>query len=448
LRAAIAVVLAAAAAALLVHPRPGRIRTLPQGVVEVHSEMRIEGGTEVVGRGTVLRAAADFQGRAILVVEGGGVVLRDFTIDGNRENLEARQGFAPDDIPFARFTRNNGVLAEAVDGLTVSHVRFRNIAGFAVLVSRSRNVTVSNLEVRDSGSRRAAGTNNATGGILIEEGTTNFRVTGCDLRRVRGNGIWTHSLYTSARNARGLFRGNYFEDIGRDALQAGHATGIRIEDNWGWRIGYPAGDVDAIPVAIDTAGDVDRSSYAGNRFEDVNGKCIDLDGFHDGDVRGNFCRGMANYGVVMNNTNPDMRSQNIRIVENVIDNAKYGGIFVIGTGNLVARNRLTNMNTAHCGCYVQLGEPDLLAAGVYLGKGAERADPASGNTVEENEISGFGMDAKCVVSAPGVGPNVIRGNRCRATSVGPAAITLLPGDGDLNQVPGRVPGVADGTPVR
>ena len=82
---------------------------------------------------------------------------------------------------------------------------------------------------------------------------------------------------------------------------------------------------------------------------------------------------MANYGIVMNNTNPDMRSQNIRVVDNVIDTAKYGGIFVIGTGHLVARNRLLNLNTAHCGCYFQAGEPDLLAAGIYLGKGAERA---------------------------------------------------------------------------
>jgi hypothetical protein len=70
------------------------------------------------------------------------------------------------------------------------------------------------------------------------------------------------------------------------------------------------------------------------------------------------------------------------------------------------------LNTAHCGCYFQAGEPDLLAAGVYLGKGAERPDAARGNTVEDNQISGFGMDAKCVVSAPGVGPNVVRANRC------------------------------------
>jgi hypothetical protein len=109
-----------------------------------------------------------------------------------------------------------------------------------------------------------------------------------------------------------------------------------------------------------------------------------------------------------------MRSQNIRVLDNVIDTAKYGGIFVIGAGHLIAGNRMTNLNTGHCGCYFQAGEPDLLAAGIYLGKGAERPAPAHGNTVENNRITGFGMETKCVVSAPGAGPNVVRGNRCRS----------------------------------
>ena len=76
-----------------------------------------------------------------------------------------------------------------------------------------------------------------------------------------------------------------------------------------------------IPVAIDTAGNVDRSVYAGNRFEEVNGKCIDLDGFHHGEVRDNACvnRGSADdyphghYGIVFNNSNPDMQSEDVTV---------------------------------------------------------------------------------------------------------------------------------------
>jgi len=406
-----------------------RIVQLPAGTVELRSEMSIDGATEVVGSpaGTVLRAARGFQGRALIVVHGAGVILRDFVIDGNRDALEVRSGLPPSDTAFSRFTRANGVLAEDVDDLAVERLRFFHVAGFAVLVSRSRHVVVDGVRVSDSGSRNPAGRNNSTGGILLEEGTADFRVTRSWFRRIRGNGVWTHSLYTSPRNQHGEIAGNYFEDMGRDAIQVGHAVAIRVEFNSGSRIGFPAGEVDieslAVPVAIDTAGNVERSSYLGNRFIEVNGKCIDLDGFHDGDVIGNVCanRGApdeylyGNYGIVMNNSNPDMRSRNIRILENEIVGASFGGVFVIGTGHLIARNRLLDLNRAHCGCPYLPDEPLMLGSGIYLGRGASRPDPAIGNTIEDNEITGFQMNTRCIVLAPGIQPlaNVIRGNRCR-----------------------------------
>jgi hypothetical protein len=405
-------------------------------VIELHSEMLIEGGTELRGAAgrTVLRAAPDFQGRAVLVVRGDEVLLHDFTIDGNRGALEIRTGLPAYDTPFAQFTRNNGVLAEGVARLAIETVTFRQVAGFAILVSRGRQVTIARVTVEESGSRNAAGRNNATGGILLEEGTANFLVTDCDLREIRGNGIWTHSLYTSPRNARGVFSGNRFDTVGRDALQAGHATEMRIERNRGTRIGFPVDQVDvegrAIPVAVDTAGNVDASVYAGNVFQEVNGKCFDLDGFHDGAVRDNVCLNSGNpeaypsggYAIVMNNSNPDMQSRNVRIEGNRIEGAKLGGIFVIGTDNRIARNRLLNLNTAHCneeaarfGCYYAPGQPDMLQAGIYLGSGAERPAPAKGNVIEGNEITGWKMAQRCIQSAPGIQPewNIIRGNSCR-----------------------------------
>ena len=128
------------------------------------------------------------------------------------------------------------------------------------------------------------------------------------------------------------------------------------------------------------------------------------------------------YGIVMNNTNPDMQSRNIRVIGNVIDGAMFGGIFVIGTGHRVARNRLLHVNLAHCneeaarfGCYYAPGEPEMLESGIYLGRGAERPAPARGNTIEDNEISGFKMDTRCIGRAPGIGKdwNIVRGNVCR-----------------------------------
>ena len=408
-----------AVAAFLLAPTPprGRFVQLAPGTVEIHQEMELEDGAELRGAasGSVLRAAADFHGRALIVVRGNRVLLRDFTMDGNREKLESRLALPGYDVPFARFTPGNGVLADGVRQLTIQNVRFREIAGFAVLVSRSRQVAIDGVQVADSGSRNPAGRNNTTGGILLEEGTSDFRVTRCELRNIRGNGVWTHSLYTSPRNARGVFTENRFDTIGRDALQVGHATQVRVEGNSGTRIGYPEDIVDAQPVGIDTAGDVDRSSYTRNQFSTINGKCIDLDGFHDGEVSRNVCVEIGGFGIVMNNTNPDMQSRNVRIEENLLDGVKYGGIFVIGENNVIQRNRLLNLNAAHCGCYYTAGEPDLFRSGIYLGKGAERPAPARGNRIEENEITGYQMDRRCIGGAPSIYPNwnTVTGNRCR-----------------------------------
>jgi hypothetical protein len=434
--------LAAAAVAIAVAvlflglPRRRPVRQLPAGVIEVHSEIAVDADSELRGApsGTVLRLASDFAGRAAIVVRGDNVALRDFTIDGNRAALETRAGLPPYDTSFAKFTRANGVLAERVSGLTIDRLHFRNIAGFAVLVSRARAVGIRRVTVADSGSRNSLGRNNSTGGILLEEGTSDFRVTNCELSRIRGNGIWTHSLYTSPRNARGLIAFNRFHQVGRDAIQAGHVTAISVTGNSGSRIGFPVEEVDiengATPVALDTAGNVDASSYDGNRFEEIDGKCIDLDGFHDGEVRANQCinRGapesyrFGHYGITMNNANPDMRSQNIRLVDNLIDGTLFGGIFVIGSGHTIARNRLLAIDASHCnenavrfGCYYGPADPEILEAGIYLARGAEHPAPARHNLIQDNRITGFKMQSRCILAAPGVDPhsNTIFHNVCR-----------------------------------
>jgi len=412
-----------------------RVLRLPAGVVRLDGAWPVGNGVELRGSpyGTVLRMEAGFDGPGALIV-GNDVYLHDFTIDGNRDALETRTGLPPSDVPFSKFTHGNGVYAVGVSGLRIDNVKFHDMAGFAVLASRAHDVSLYRVTVADSGSRNAAGRNNSTGGILLEEGTTDFRVTQCELLRIRGNGVWTHSLYTSPRNAGGLILRNRFEEIGRDAIQVGHAMDVRVEENAGARIGFPEEAVDienrAIPVAVDTAGNVERSSYAQNRFEEIDGKCFDLDGFHDGEVRANECVNrrppeqyrFGNYGIVMNNSNPNMQTRNIRVVENRIEGPSFGGIFVIGSGNLIARNRLIDLNRAHCneeaarfGCYYAAGEPEMLSSGIYLGKGAERPAPARGNTVEQNEITGFKMSRRCVALAPAIQKdwNTVRNNDCR-----------------------------------
>lgn len=399
-----AVVPVALAAGLLIPAPHKRVMRLAG---DLHSELLVEG--DVSGW---VRMAPDFQGRAAIVVRGPAR-LHDLTIDGNGE---VTAELPPWNVPFAKFTRGSGILIEDVDGVSLERVVIRSVGGFAVLTSRSRHVTIESVGVQGNGSRNAAGKNNTTGGILLEEGTSDFLVAGCLIWDVLGNGIWTHSLYTSPRNGPGRIEFNEFRTIGRDAVQVGHAFQVEVRRNWGWDVGYPKEVVDATPAALDTAGNVQASAYIRNDFDGVNGKCIDLDGFHDGVVQANRCRDVGGYGIVFNNTNPDMQSRNIRVTENTLENVLYGGIFMIGTGHTVAHNRLLNLNTSHCdGCGYVPEEPDMLDSGIYLGRKAERPAPARGNVVEGNEITGYKMKARCVGRAPGIEAdwNVVRGNICK-----------------------------------
>ncbi len=408
---------------------------LPAGIIQITRELALPEDTrdlEIRGApaGTVLRAASDFQGRAVLSLrKAAHVRLTGFTIDGNRAALERPVGLPPHDVPFASFYSNNGILAEDAEALTIADLKLTQVANLAILVTRSRGVRIHRVVIEDCGSRNAPGRNNSTGGILLEEGTADFEVRDSVLRRIRGNGIWTHSLFTSPRNRDGLISGNELHELARDAIQVGHATRVRVERNRGSRIGYPIAEVDpaATPVAIDTAGNTDRSVYAHNHFEDINGKCIDLDGFHHGEVLSNTCinRGPrtqyphGHFGIVMNNTNPDMQSEEIILSDNRIEGAVFGGIFVIGSRHRIVGNRLLGLNQARCepgkaGCVFWPEEPALLSSGIYLGRRAERPAVTRDNLIENNEIAGYGMRAGCIRAAPGVAlrDNEIQRNRC------------------------------------
>jgi parallel beta-helix repeat protein len=409
--------------------------------VEVSSEIVLPANAhdlEIRGAksGTLLRVRPDFKGRAIFVVNGGSNIrFHDFEVVGSRGALTENtdQGLAPDDVPFARFSKNSGILAIGTKSLSISNIKMREMAGFGVLVSHGSNVKIDAVSIQDSGSQNSKKRNNGTGGILLEEATMDFEVTNCAIKNVLGNGIWTHSLYESPRNARGLFKNNKVEYVGRDAFQVGHAISVRVENNTAEAIGFPVDAVDmehgAIPVALDTAGNTEQSLYLNNHFSEINGKCMDLDGFHDGEIRGNTCENnlppdaykYGNYGIVMNNSNPDMSSKNIVITGNTIDGAMFGGIYVIGTGNTITKNRLFNINIAHCpdlaaqfGCFLGADEPDILRTGIYLGRGAHRPDIARGNIIEDNVISGFGMGEHCLGVAPGVtlAANRVARNEC------------------------------------
>jgi parallel beta-helix repeat protein len=346
--------------------------------------------------------------------------LHDFSLDGNRGKLAKPLEMAPPENAFRVWYPDNGILADQVDGFEASNLTLLSIVNYPILVSRSKGVRIRNVFVQDSGSKNARGRNNLSGGILLEEGTSNFEVRDSTFRGILGNALWTHSNFRAPRQQDGLFASNQFDTIGRDAIQVGHATRVRVDGNTGVNIGYPMDIVDienqGTPVAIDTAGNVDNSTYARNQFKEINGQCIDLDGFHDGLVQQNSCangRGAEAYpfggsAIVTNNTHPDTHSSNIEISGNVIEGSKFGGLFLMGSRNRVIDNVFLGLNLAH-------GEkPELLVSGVYLSRGLARLEETTGNVIRGNRIFGYKMKKRCIVFGPGVSnkANTLESNTC------------------------------------
>lgn len=397
---------------------------LAAGVVEISREIVIPPDAHdltITAPATTIKASAAFRGRALIVLTGSrNIKIQGLTLDGNRDQIGRPSGPAPSDGTWSRFVSNSGVIADGVNGLQLDAMKIGNIAGLGILVSAGRDIHIRGVDVTDSGGLNAAKQNNSTGGILLEEGVTDFEVRDCRLGNVRGNGIWTRSLPRSAKNTKGLISGNEFAMIGRNAIAVGEAATVRVEGNRGRGIGYPLEEVDlqAKAAAVASVGDVGQSVFRGNQFEEVDGKCLALDGFHDGEVSGNNCTNIdtlqhypfGNFGITLTGAS----AKNVQIRGNTIDGAVFGGILLSGSVNTVEDNHLLHLNLAHCNdpgsinCVASSGQPDLLRSGIYLSAGS------TSNDVEGNEIVGYGMSRHCMGVAPGVsaGANKVQHNEC------------------------------------
>jgi parallel beta-helix repeat protein len=412
---------------------------LPEGETHLSQPISIPAGSHKLtvrghAKGSVLVLDAGFKGSAAIVAEGASdMTFTGFSIRGNRTELRSDWYLPEHYEPFADYYTGNGIVVRRSAGVTVRNLHFSDVRAFPLIVSGSSRVTVDAVEIADCGTLNRAGRNNTTGGILLEEGVTGFEVMRSKIARITGNAIWTHSYYESPRNSDGSIHDNVISTVGRDAIQIGHATRIRVENNTGSQLGFPAEYVDvehsAPAVALDTAGNVDHSVYTDNRFTDVNGQCIDLDGFHDGEVTGNSCinaKAVAaypalHYGIVFGNNNPDTSSSGIVITGNTVRGFGYGGVFVVGSNNRIENNTFTDLNLAHCGtsptparCAYALDQPDMLRSGAYLANNGGRPAEATGNIIRGNTFTGFHIAEHCVTAAPGVAldRNTISGNTC------------------------------------
>jgi hypothetical protein len=420
------------------HRRTGSI-TLPPGVTELHKPLQFDAGAHDINlrgdaSGSTLLLAKDFEGRAaILGVNVANVRLEKFQVIGDRAGLVSNLYLPASNVRFADYYDRNGVVFVTSQSITIRDVSLRNIRTFPILITSCRGVVLEDIEVRDSGTLNAQGHSNTTGGILLEEGTMNFSVKRCHIENICGNGIWTHSNYESPRNQDGVIANNEIRETPRDLIQVGHATRIQVLDNRGGRVGFPVAEADlpggATPVALDSSGDTSEATYSGNQFEDVNGQCIDLDGFHDGRVVNNSCVNrkpaaaypLSHVGIVFGNSNPDMRPQGVVVSGNLIQGFGYGGVYLIGEHQEVSGNRFIDVNRNRCSGDVRVAvcnyapeEPDMLRSGIYLATHSPRHVETRGNRIWGNYISGFGMDRWCITAGPGarLDLNTIGNNTC------------------------------------
>jgi ubiquinone/menaquinone biosynthesis C-methylase UbiE len=317
---------------------------LPAGVIEISRELVIPVDAhdlDIHGTHTTIKAAAAFRGRALVVFPAGkNVRIRDLALDGNREAVGRMIGLPPSGTMFSRFMPNNGILAEGVTSLEIAQVKATGIAGFAILVNTAHGVRIHDVEVTDSGGFNAQRRNNAAGGILLEEGTADFEIGRCLLGNIRGNGITLRSV------DRGRIFENEFKVLARDAIQAGGATAVTIENNNAAQLGFPLEEVDA-PGAI----------------------CLRLGGFSGGAVKHNTCSDVL-----------------------------LGGISIAGTRNTLSGNHLTGLNAAHrdaAGIFLEAGARDNTVennaiAGYGMSKqclGAAPEVPPNANRAIRNDCS-------------------------------------------------------------
>jgi hypothetical protein len=381
-----------------------------------------------------LKLADDFKGKAAILGAGvKNIRIEGLQIVGNRRELKSDLYLPGSSTRFIDYYDRNGIAFLDSEGITISGVSMKAISDFAILITHSTAVNITAVTIEDSGTLDSRGLSNTTGGILLEQGTTKFTVVGCHIKNVTGNGIWTHSNADAPRNQDGRITGNEIWGTPRDAIQVGHAERVQVLDNRGGRIGFPVEQVDlpaqATPVAVDSAGNVSESVYSGNHFQDVDGQCIDLDGFHDGSVLDNSCVNnkppaeypLSHVGVVFGNSNPDMTSRSVMLNGNLIQGFGYGAVYLIGEGHQIMGNRFVDVNRNHCTgdmrvphCGYAPEEPGMLRSGIYLASHAARSAETKGNKISGNYISGFGMDKWCIAAGPGVASrsNEIGANTC------------------------------------
>lgn len=263
-----------------------------------------------------------------------------------------------------------------------------------------------------------------TGGIHYQSdgylyAVENLKVSRNRFSRNTGNCVWGH-LYSLTRLHRNIaVDDNVLTDCGLDGILMGGVMGGSASGNQFRRVGYitltdsdtpvPKYLANRYAVGLDTAGLVKGVNYDNNTFVSINGGCLDLDGFAQGNVTNNNCKMPAvgedeytqdsisisgpggtganwTYGAQVSNTNNDsIAGTNVTVEGNTFNNMGGGAVRMYASRNGVVRNNSIYHPAGANVAPIVLGN----ISGVADGFGVLRAGPnqrAYNNVVTKNTI--------------------------------------------------------------
>jgi hypothetical protein len=262
---------------------------LPSGTIEISREITLAPDAhdlDIRGSGTVIKASDGFRGRALIVIPGGtNIRIRDLTLDGNRDVVGHLINLPPSGTQLSRFVADNGIVAERVAGLEIGPMKAKRIAGFAVIATSSHQVRIHHVDITESGGFNAQRKNAASGGIAIEEVTSDFEIHGCLFGTIRGTAITVRS------SQRGKIFENEFRAIARDAIHVTQASEVSIDNNHAEQIGIPLEEVDTPGALCMRLERFDGGRITGNTCSEALLGAISISGTHD-QISGNHFTGL------------------------------------------------------------------------------------------------------------------------------------------------------------
>jgi hypothetical protein len=293
---------------------------IPKGDYILGAPINMAEGVTLRGEGPeskLFRSSDLPDGQGLINISANHVGLADFEIDG-QVTVTQRLLYADfgSDPMHTLLTKNTSVWVHGGDHIHISGCTIEHSGGYGILLDATgamirhvileRNLFENN---RPHLFGLAAGDieyGSWTGGIHYQgDGTTNavedvlfFSNT---FRRCTGNCIWGHLYHFDKMHKNLRHVGNHFEDFGLDGILVGGVVGGVVDGNTFRRGGYIAyddaslsvprylgGATPKFAVGLDTSGLVQGVNYANNTFISMNGACMDLDGFSNGAVTGNY----------------------------------------------------------------------------------------------------------------------------------------------------------------